>query len=466
MEDVSREEITDGSLVRSLVVLAAPLVVQNFVIVAQQVVDTFWVGRLGENAVGAVGAVFPVTALLFSISTVILTGTQVLVSQRTGADDLTGARRATFHGTTVALVTGFAVAVAIFFGAETVVSTLLSGDAVAPLAATYLAWLGLLFPFSSMSDALEGGFIGWGDSRASMYANVSAVVVNVALDPLLILGWGPFPRLEMQGAALATGIGYATGFLLIAAMFLRGRGAFELTRDAIGFDLSEYREIVDVGLPRGAQTAAQQSVRVVIIALVSAVGGGAGLAAYHLGAQVATVAFVPAQGLSSAAQSVVGQNLGADQPDRASRTTWVGAAIAAVGLTALGAFQWVAPEFIVTTFVPTMSPDAVALAVDYLKILVLGYWAIGAMYLFEAGFNGARRTKVSMIAGLLQYWAVRLPIAAVGGLWLGYGVHAVFWAVTVSNVVGAIGAGVYYYYTTSNGMLQRAAEQASASGAD
>ena len=462
MVDVSREEITDGSLVRALLMLAAPLVVQNFVLVAQQLVDTFWVGRLGENAVGAVGAVFPVTALLFSVATVMMTGTQVLVSQRTGAENLSGARRATFHGVTLALGAGIVLAVTLFVGAEAIVSAILSAGAVVPLAATYLAWLGLLYPFATMSDALEGGFIGWGDSRASMYANVSAVVVNVALDPFLILGWGPFPRLEMQGAALATGIGYTTGFAIMAGMFLRGRDDFELTRKAVGFDVSEYREIVDIGLPRGAQGAAQQTVRVVIIALVSAVGGPAGLAAYHLGAQVATVAFVPVQGLASAAQSVIGQNLGADRPDRARRTTWIGAAIGAVGLTALGVFQWIAPEFIVTTFVPDISAEALALAVDYLHILVFGYWGIGAMYVFEAGFNGARRTKVSLVAGLLKYWAVRLPIAAAGALWLGYGVHAVFWAVTISNCVGAVGAGLYYRRTTSNGMLRRAAEDASA----
>jgi len=463
MLDVSREQITEGSLVRSLLVLATPLVLQNLVLVAQQVVDTFWVGRLGENAVAAVGAVFPVTALVLSVTAVTMAGTQILVSQRVGAEDLSGARQATFHGVTLALVAGVAVSVAVILGAESMVSVLLADEAVISLAATYLVWWLALYPFAAVSDSLEGAFIGWGDSRATMYANVSAVVVNVALDPFLILGWGPFPRLEMQGAALATGIGYAFGFLLMAGMYVRGRDGFRLTREAVGFDVEEYREIIDIGLPRGTQRAAQQSVRVVIITIVSAVGGAAGLAAYNIGAQIATVAFVPARGLSSAAQSVIGQNLGAGRPDRARRATWVGAAIAAVGLTALGAFQWIAPEFIVTTFVPDMSETGVALSVDYLQILVLGYWAIGAMYVFEAGFNGARRTKVSMLAGLFKYWVVRLPIAGVGALWLDYGVHAVFWAVTLSNVIGVVGAGLYYYYTTNNGMLQRAAEQASAS---
>ncbi|WP_435180570.1 MATE family efflux transporter [Halorussus sp. AFM4] len=463
MVDVSRDEITDGSLVRSLLILAAPLVVQNLVIVVQQVVDTFWVGRLGESAVAAVGAAFPVTALLFSVTTMLLTGTQVVVSQRAGAEDLAGARRTAFHGLTAALAGGVAVAIVIFLGADAVVELVLSGNSVVPLAATYLAWLAVLFPFASMSDALEGGFIGWGDSRASMYANVSAVATNVALDPFLILGWGPFPRLEMQGAALATGFGYLVSFLVMFGLFVRGRDGFVLARSAVGFDREEYREILDVGLPRGAQTAASQSVRVLVIAVISAVGTPAALAAYNIGAQVATVAFVPAQGLMSAAQSVVGQNLGANRPDRARRATWVGAGIAAAGLTAIGSVQWLAPELIVTTFVPDMSAEGVALSVRYLDILVLGYWAIGAMYLFEAGFNGAGRTAVSLAANLLKYWAVRLPVAAVGALVLDYGVLAVFWAVTVSNVVAAVGAGLYYYYTTNNGMLQRAAEKAAAS---
>lgn len=462
MLDVSRDEITDGSLVRALVVLAAPLVVQNLVQVVQNVVDTFWVGRLGENAVAAVGANFPIIALVSSVIAVLLTGTQVLVSQRVGANDLSGGRRAAFHGVTLGLGLGLAVGATVVAGADAIVELVLDGDQIVPLAAAYLGTYMLAFPFMTMSDALEGGFVGWGDSRAAMYVNVTAVAVNVGLDPFLILGWGPFPEMGIEGAALATVVGYASGFGLALAMYLRGRDGYTVTRDAATFDPAEYREIIDIGLPRGGQQVASQSVRVLIIGIVSAVSGPAGVAAYTIGARFAAVAFIPAQGLSGAAQSIVGQNLGANKPDRARRTTWVGAGIAAVGLTLVGGLQWLAPELLVDVFVPDMTPEGFALTVDYLKILVLGYWGIGAMYMFNAGFNGARRTTVSMVAGLLKYWAIRLPIAAVGALWLGYGAHAVFWAVTFSNVVGAVGAGGYYYYTTNNGMLKRAAERAAA----
>jgi len=463
MFDVSRDEITEGSLVRALVLLAAPLVVQNLVQVVQNVVDTFWVGRLGEDAVAAVGASIPVMALVFSTTIVTFTGTQVLVSQRVGADDLAGGRRAAFHGATLALAVGAAVGAAVVAGADRTMALVMSGPDVTAQAAVYLGTVMLALPFMAASDAIEGGFVGWGDSRAALYVNVTAVVVNIGLDPFLILGWGPFAAMGVRGAAIATAVGYTAGFALALALLVKGRDGYTITRESVGFDLEEYREILDVGLPRGGQQVASQSVRVVIIGVVSVVGGAAGVAAYTVGARVASVAFIPAQGLSGAAQSVVGQNLGAGNPDRARRTTWVGVLIATVGLTAMGTVQWAVPELLVTLFVPDISARGLALSVDYLQILVFGYWAIGATYMFNAGFNGARRTKVSMIAGLLQYWVVRLPIAAVGALWLDYGVHAVFWGVTLSNVAAAVGAGVYYYYTTNNGMLRRAADRVGAS---
>ena len=124
--------------------------------------------------------------------------------------------------------------------------------------------------------------------------------------------------------------------------------------------------------------------------------------------------------------------------------------------------QWLAPGAIATAFVPELTPRAFDLSGEYLRILTYGYPTLGALYLFEAGFNGARRTRTSLVASLAQYWAIRLPIAAVGALMLIYGVSAVFWAVTLSNLLGALGLGTYYRHETAGGMLDRAAETASA----
>lgn len=475
MFDLSKEEITEGSIPRALVLLATPLVAQNLVQVVQQVVDTFWVGRIGETAVAAVGLNFPLLALLLSVLSTPFVGVQVLVSQRTGDDDRAGARSAGFHGVVLALVLGAVMAAVTVTYADELIALLNPGEEVARLAVLYLRIYIVGVVVAGMSDALEAGFVGSGDSRAALYINLSVVVVNVVLDPFLILGIGPFPALGVAGAAYATAAGFLCGFLLAAALTLGGRDSYTLTRESVGLELDEFRELIDVGAPTTAQRLGGQSVRVVLVSIVAITGGAAGLAAYTIGARIAAIAYIPASGLQQAAQSIVGQNLGAGQPRRASRVTWVGVGIAVGALSVVGLVQWLVPELITTVFVPDLTPLGFQYTVTYLEILAYSYWAIGGTYLFLGGFNGARRTRTSLVVDLLKYWGIRFPIGvlalpatfavSVFGLSLtpgvGLGVTAIFWAVTVSNVVTVVGVGVYYWYTTNDGMLERAADQAS-----
>ncbi|WP_026177816.1 MATE family efflux transporter [Haladaptatus paucihalophilus] len=465
MLDVSRDEITNGSLVRALVLLAVPLVAQNLVQVAQQIVDIFWLGRLGETAVAAVGVNIPLTSLIFSVFMITVTGTQVLVSQRVGADELSRARRAVFHGMSLAFALGITMTVLVFVFGRDIIALFGAESAVASAAVTYLVTYSLGFPILGMGDAIEMGFVGWGDSRAALYINVVAVGINIVLDPILIFGLGipGFEGFGIAGAALATILGYGCSSLFGLGMMIRGRDGFTLTREAMTFRLSDFRELFDIGFPMFGQRAAAQSVRVLIIAVVTAAGGPAAVSAYTIGASVASIAFIPASGLQSAAQSVIGQNIGAENPMRASRTTWVGVAIAAVGLSVIGVIQWFIPGMLTNLFVPNVSQATYDLTVDYLRILAYGYWGIGVMYLLGAGFNGASRTKTTMVADMVKYWGIRLPIAAVGVLWLGYDVHAVFWAVTLSNCVAAVGFGIYYYFQVSDGMTRRASRSANSS---
>ena len=468
MLELSPDDITEGRLTRALLVLAAPLLVQNLVQVAQQVIDLFWLGRLSGDAVAAVGLVFPVYALVLALAIFApFVGTQVLVSQRVGGDQRGRARQTLFTGLTLALALGVVVGAVVYVGARPLVDLLTAtrpravAGAVPSLAAGYLGVIALGLPLLALSDTTEAGFIGWGDSRASLYMNTIAVVVNAVLDPFLIFGLAGAPRLGIRGAALATVVGYGVAFLFGMALVAAGRNDGMLAKAAATVDVAEYRELLDIGLPTAGQQVTRHIVRVVIVVVVFTAGGPAGLAAYIVGARVASIAFIPATGLQQAAQSIVGQNLGAERPDRARQATVVGAGIGAGALAILGAVQWLIPGAITNVLVPDLGPEAFALSVIYLQILAYGYPAIGASYLFEAGFNGARRTRVSFVATLLQYGAIRLPIAAVGGIFLGIGVVAVFWAVTISNVVVAVGLAAYYSYATAEGMLTRAAARAS-----
>ena len=463
MLDVSREEITNGSLPKALLVLAAPLLAQNLVHVANQVIDVFWLGRLGGDAVAAVGLNFPIIALLFTVGIGVSVGTQVLVSQRVGAENLADGRRAAVTGTVVGLIGGTMLGAVAFVFAQDIMGVFAADPVVLAEAAAYLAVIAIGIPIATASDSLEAGFVGWGDARAALYINLATVGTNIALDPFLIFGWWLFPELGVEGAAYATILGYTGGFVLAITMAGSGRDEFRIGVADLGVSVADAREIVDVGWPNAGQFVAGQSVRVVMVAIVAAAGGAAAVAAYTIGARVASIAFIPAQGLQQAAQSVIGQNLGAEKPTRATKTTWIGVGIAAGALTLVGAVQWAIPETLAVMFVPDPTGAELAYTVAYLEILAYGYWAIGASYLLMGGFNGARRTRTSFVATLCQYWAVRLPVAAAGVYALGFGAEAVFWAVTISNVAVAVGLGVYYRYETGSGMNRRAVEVATSS---
>ncbi|MFW5935548.1 MAG: MATE family efflux transporter, partial [Halolamina sp.] len=381
MFDLDSGEITEGRLSRALLVLAAPLVAQNLVQVANSAADVFWLGRLGDGAVGAVGLNQPVMALLFVPLTAAMVGTQVLVSQRIGGENRSGARKAVFHGIALAFVAGLVLALLVAPTAGPIVRLLGAGPDVAPQAAAYLSTYMLLFPLTSVSDTVEMGFVGAGDSKTAMYLNFLAIGGNLVLDPLLIFGVWIFPAYGVAGAALATVLGYTMSMLLGLYWLAGDHGSISLSPADAGLDLDELREMVDIGLPAGGQRLASQSVRLVVVAIVTVVGGAAGLAAYTVGARIATIAFVPAQGLQQAGQSVVGQNLGADRPDRARRATWLGVGIAAGALALIGGVQLLVPELLTGAFVPDLSERGRALSIRYLEILAYGYWAIGATYM-------------------------------------------------------------------------------------
>lgn len=461
MFDVSREEITGGPLSRALLYVAAPLVVQ-------QVVDAFWLGRVSEEAVAAVGLVAPVLGLLALGTDIALTGSQVLVAQHAGAEEDAAARNAAFHAVLVGLVLNLAaLAVAYVFAAD-FLALLNPGETVVELGALYLVVVLGGMVFGGMSDAIEGAFVGWGDSRTALVVNVAVVAVNVALDPFLVVGWGVpgFDGYGTLGAALGTAAGYVVGFLLAVALANTAFTQFSYTREAVTLRLDTLRDVLEIGAPKAGQEGGRQTARLLMVAIVSGVGGSAGLAAYTVGMRVSTLAFVPAAAVGNAVAGVVGQNVGAENPARATRATWLAAGVTTAGLAVVGVVQLLVPGLITDVFAPSLDGDALTYTVAYLQILAVGYWAFGVIYPVQAGFDGAGRTQVSMVATTLQYWVVRLPVAAVGAyvVVLAVPVYAAFWAITLSNVAAAVGVAAYFYYSTDRGLLERAAASAGADG--
>lgn len=460
--DLDSEDITEGSLWTAVATMSAPLVVQNLVYVAQQIIDIAWIGRFDEVAVGAVGLASPVIwFLLSSTIAAAFVGTQVLVSQRVGADDEAGARRAAFAGLVVTVVLGLVVGGVMYLNAGQLVDLVVgiqpgaTGSAIDRYATVYLEIIALGIVFAGMSDVVEAAFLGWGDSRATLYINLATVGTNLVLDPLLIFGYGPIPGLGMEGAALATVAGYAGGFLLgTTLVVVRSNDVF--TRETMRLRIGEVRELLEIGVPKAVQGASGTSGQLVVVVVVFAAAGTPGLTAYTVGSRVSSVAFRVSTSVSQAVQSVVGQNVGAEYPERARGATRVGAVLAGGGLAVVAGIVLLVPESIALLLAPTLDGETLTLTVTALVVLALGFPANGLKSAVVAGFDGARRTRTTMVASVAQTWGLQIPGAVVGGVVLGYGAVAVFWAGTLSITVTALLLGGYYLSCANDGMLERA----------
>lgn len=469
MSSANSERITEGSLLKALVSLSFPLFLQNLIQVGQLLIDLFWLGRYSADAVAALGLLYPLMGLLFTFVTAVpFIGTQVLVSQRVGADDDEGANRATASGVTLAVVFGLTAAVVVPLSADSMVTLITAiqpqetaAATVGQLAATYFTIIALGIVVSSTGDVLEASFVARGDSRAALYLSVVTVGANVVFDPLLIFGYGPFPPLGMSGAALATVSGYVAALILALAFNAVGRSGGVVSTDGFRLDFDEYRELVEIGYPKASESLARRSARLFVVSLMFAVGGTVGLGAYIIGSRVSSVASIPAKGFQSATQSIVGQNLGSNQPGRANRTTWLGVGLSMSVLGVFALIQWTVPGMLVNSLAPEAEGELFALAVKFLRITALGYPALGAVYIFQGGFNGARRTKVSFVSSLMQYWLVQVPVALAAKLWLDAGIELIFWGITGSNVIAAVGLGAYYLFLSNRGFHEDAVEAAS-----
>lgn len=473
MFDLSNDEITSAPVHRVLTLLSIPLLAQNVVEVASLVIDLFWIGRLGGDAVAAVGLAAPLFSLtLILVIGVPYIGTMIPVSQRTGADDGHGARVAAFNGVVLGAITSVVIGGGAILAAPALVDFLASirpgptPTDVTNLTVRYFRILALGLVFAATSDAIEGAFVARGDSRAALYISVATVVTILVADPLLIFGFGPIPALGVGGAAIASVLGFVAGLVLAVGFVLQGRSGGVLSRSATQVGLGQFRALFEQGLAPSAQQANRRVAELVVVAIVFAAGGPAALAAYAVGTRVFSAASIPAQGFQSATQSVVGQNVGAGKPERAARTACVGVAILGGVLTLVAVAQWMLAGAVTTTLAPGLGGEAFTLAVDFLRLLALSYPAFGAMYVLQGGFNGASRGAVSFRSSLLQYWGLQVPLAGAAVVFLDAGAVPVFGVIAASHVLTAVVLAGYYYNAQRAGMFQKATGETAGTAAD
>jgi putative MATE family efflux protein len=414
---------------RAVLLLAIPMVLEMFMESVFAVADIFFVGRLGlTDAISTVGVTESLMTIVYAVAIGLSVGAAATVARRVGEGDADGAARAAVQSIIMGLSVGAIVGITgILFapnllrmmGAdEGVVST---GTRFARVMIGASGGVTLLFIVNSI-------FRGAGDAAIAMRVLWIANAINITLGPCLIFGIGPFPRLGVTGAAIGTSIGRWTGVLIQIYCLTRKDGRVRIRWPHLRLDPHVMRKIFSISGSATFQNFIGTASYMGLVRIISAFGSAA-IAGNTIGIRIFLFALLPSWGVSNAAVTLVGQNLGAGLPDRAEESAWKICVYNTVCLVSIGAVFMLLAPLIVSAF--TRDGEVAAHAIRCLRIVSTGFLFYGCGMALTAAFNGAGDTRTPTLINLVSLWLLEIPLAWVLAHPLGFGPTGAFIALSV-----------------------------------
>jgi putative MATE family efflux protein len=433
----SHQDFTSGDLNRSILLLAIPMMLEMCLESLFALVDTFWVGRLGEYAVATVGLTESVLALVFAIGLGVSLSTTAMVARRIGEKDpeqaAVSAVQAIVLGLGLSLALGipggiFAPRLLGLMGATPAIVA--AGSGYARIAIGGCGAIIMLF----LNNAI---FRGAGDAAIAMRLLWVSNIINLVLDPCFIFGLGPFHRFGITGAALATFTGRSIGVLYQLWRLLRGTERICLLGCHLRLNLPVFWRLFRVSLTGILQFTISNASWIGLVRIVSMFGAAA-VAGYTIAIRILIFYTLPLWGLSNAAATLVGQSLGAGDPDRAEKAVWRTGLYCMVILVAIGIVLFLFATPIARLFVS--DPAVVAIAARALRTFVCGNIAYAWVMVTLQAFNGAGDTVTPTYVFFFGFWVLELPLA----WWLANNLHlreqGAFLAVVIAETAIAIGS--------------------------
>ena len=426
------QDFTEGSISRAVFLLATPMVLEMFMESLFAIVDVFWVTRLGANAVATVGLTESMMTLVFSVAMGVSMSTTAMVARRVGEKDARGAATAAVQ----AIVLG--IGIAIFMG--------MPGYWLAPY---LLEWMGAPPDLVNMGHrytaVVLGGsisvvllflnnaiFRGAGDAAIAMRVLWASNLINIFLDPCLIFGWGPFPEMGVTGAGVATVIGRSCGVLYQLWILASRHSRIGITARDLRIVPEVIASLVRVSTTGVLQFAIAHTSWIILVRIISMFGSVA-VAGYTIGIRIFIFAILPSWGLSGAAATMVGQNLGAHKPERAERAVYLTGMYNMIILGVVGAVFLTIPDSLVRLF--TSDAAVAGYAVACLRIISYGNLAYAFGMAMVQAFNGAGDTVTPTLINVVGFWLCEIPLAWLLAMQYGMGVNGVFTSIPISEAL-------------------------------
>jgi putative MATE family efflux protein len=431
---------TEGSIDRAIVLLAIPMVLELVLESVFAVVDVFFVSRVGPDAVATVGLTEAMMTMIYAVAMGLGMGATATVSRRMGEKDLEGAAIAAVQAIALGLLVAVPVGVLGFSFARPIL--LLMG--ATPDVLAHSSFTAILFGFNGvilMLFLINAVFRGAGDAAIAMRVLWIANAINICLDPCLIFGLGPFPRLGVTGAAVATTTGRGIGVLVQLYFLSRRDGRIVIRRRHLRLNPSVMLNMVRLSGSAVFQMFIGTTSYIGVMRIIASFGS-IPVAACTIVIRIIMFVLMPSWGLSNAAATLVGQNLGAGQPERAETSAWRACWFNVAVLGVLGILFVGFADVVVGWF--THDPEVAPIATQGLRIISGGFPFYAAGYVLTQSFNGAGDTWTPTLINLGCFWLFEIPLAYILGRTLGYGPPGIFWAMAVAfSVMSMVSASLF-----------------------
>lgn len=439
---MKRRNLLEGSITKSLIFLAIPIIIANLLHSAYHLTDLFWVGRLGEEAVAAMSMNFPVVFLFISLGIGLSMAGAILVAQYYGEKNHENVDFVAGQSVFMIFLVSLIVSVLGYFFSPFIIGLMGAEEAVSTASIGYLQvqFLGMPFIFGYMN--FQSLLRGVGEVKIPMYIIFGTVLLNLIIDPIFIMGYGPVPAFGVKGAAMATIITEGCAFLIGLFLLIKGWHGVKLKWKNLYPKFKLIKKLFAIGLPTSIEMSTRSLAMLFMVFLVTGFGTTI-TAAYGIGGELLGLVILPALGLSMATSTMVGQNLGARNIERAEKTSKKGTFIGFVTLSIVGVLLFFFGGIISAAFIP--GETAVIMeSSNFIKIMSFSFGFIAIQQVLNGTFRGAGNTGTAMAISVISLWALQIPLAYILSKYTSLGSEGLWWAFPITNVAAGIIAYVVF----------------------
>ena len=422
--------ILSGNIDRAIILLAIPMTLEMIMESLFAIVDIFFVSKIGVNAIAVVGLTESMLTITYSLGWGLAMGTTAMIARRVGEGDNDGASVSAVQSIYLALIISTPMMICGIFFSEDLLRLMGATNEVISEGSSYTK---LTLGFNLIVILLfliNGIFRGAGDAALAMRSLWIANTINMILDPMLIFGIGPFPELGIEGAAIATIIGRSFGIVYQLYHLKKGKGLIKIHKNNWQIKPIIIWKLIKLSAGVTAQFIISSASWIFLMRIISTFGSTA-LAGYTIAIRIVIFTLMPAWGFSNAAATMVGQNLGANNPERAEKSVWRTGMFNMIFMGTVMIIFFLFGDGIAGFF--TDEKEVVNNASKCLSIFAMGYLFYAFGMVLVQSFNGASDTKTPTIMNLFVFWLLQIPLAYTLAIYLGLGAEGAYYSIVISE---------------------------------